>query len=70
MFKVKDEKLKLLLSALASGMFGVMVASYGNAVLGQMPTNVLIYMSMAILLNSDVLDNETKSSNLGLNSLE
>ncbi|MBX7182273.1 MAG: O-antigen ligase family protein [Bacteroidia bacterium] len=70
MFKVKDEKLKLLLSALASGMFGIMVASYGNAVLGQMPTNVLIYMSMAILLNSDVLDNETKLSNVGLNPPE
>jgi hypothetical protein len=70
MFKVKDPELKLLLSALASGMFGIMVASYGNAVLGQMPTNTLIYMSMAILLNTEVLDNETKTADLGLNPPE
>jgi len=33
-----------------------MAASYGNMVLGQMPTSVLIYMSMAIILNSEVFD--------------
>lgn len=56
MFRIRDPILKLKLSALVSGMFGVMVASYGNAVLGQMPTSILIYTSMALLLNSDILD--------------
>jgi hypothetical protein len=44
------------MAALASGMFGVMVASYGNAVLGGMPTGMLIYTSMALLMNTEVLD--------------
>ncbi len=60
MFRIRDPILKMKLSALASGMFGVMVASYGNAVLGQMPTSILIYISMALLLNSEVFDKDQK----------
>jgi hypothetical protein len=56
MFKIRDPLLKLKIMALISGMFGVMVASYGNAVLGGMPTGILIYVSMAIMLNHAVLD--------------
>jgi hypothetical protein len=56
MFKIRDPILKMKMAALTSGMFGIMVASYGNAVLGQMPTSILIYATMAILLNSDKLD--------------
>jgi len=56
MFKIRDPLLKLKIMALISGMFGVMVASYGNAVLGGMPTGILIYVSMAIMLNSAILD--------------
>jgi hypothetical protein len=56
MFKIRDPITKLRISALIAGMAGVMVASYGNAVLGQMPTSLLIYASMAIILNSEVFD--------------
>jgi hypothetical protein len=56
MVKIRDPVLKLKMSALASGMMGVMVASYGNAVLGSMPTSILIYTSMALLLNAKKLD--------------
>jgi hypothetical protein len=56
MFKIRDPLLKLKIMALISGMFGVMVASYGNAVLGGMPTGILIYISMAIMLNTAILD--------------
>ena len=37
-------------------MAGVMVASYGNAVLGQMPTALLIYASMAIMSNPEIFE--------------
>jgi hypothetical protein len=50
----------LKLSALAAGLFGVMIASYGNAILGQMPTNVLIFISMAVLLNAPAIDRPNK----------
>lgn len=56
MFRIRDPLLKLKMSALIAGMMGVMVASYGNAVLGGMPTGMLIYVSMAIMLNSAVFD--------------
>jgi hypothetical protein len=56
MFRIRDPILKLKMAALTSGMFGIMVANYGNAVLGQMPTSILIYTSMALILNSEKLD--------------
>jgi O-antigen ligase len=56
MFTIRDPLVKLKMSALTAGMAGVMVASYGNAVLGGMPTGILIYISMAIMLNADVFD--------------
>ncbi len=60
MYRIREPELKLKLSALAAGMFGVMIASYGNAILGQMPTNVLIFISMAVLLNAPALDRQNK----------
>ncbi len=56
MFRIRDPILKMKMAALTSGMFGIMVASYGNAVLGTMPTSILIYTSMAVMLNSEKLD--------------
>ena len=62
MFKIRDDDIKTKLSALVSGLFGVMVASYANGVLGQMPTGIIIYMSMAFLFLSKELDQETNLS--------
>ena len=56
MFRIRDPNLKLKMAALTSGMFGIMLANYGNAVLYQMPTSMLIYTSMALMMNSDKLD--------------
>ena len=56
MFRIRDPILKIKMAALISGMFGIIVASYGNAVLGQMPTSILVYTSMALMLNSDKFD--------------
>lgn len=58
MFKVRDPVLRAQLSALVSGMFGIMVASYGNGVLGQMPTGIIMYSSMAFLFLAKDLDEE------------
>ena len=58
MFKLQDPVVKNKMAAMASGMFGIMVASYGNAVLGTMPTAILIYVSIALMLNSNHFDEE------------
>jgi len=62
MFKIRDPITKLKMSALISGMAGVMVASYGNAVLGQMPTALLIYASMAIMSNPEIFETPIKET--------
>ena len=56
MFQIRDPITKLKMSALISGMAGIMVASYGNEVLGQMPTSLLIYASMAIMTNPKIFE--------------
>ena len=49
MAKLKDTELIYPLIGLLSGMFGIMLASYGNGVLGQMPNGIIIYLSMAFI---------------------
>jgi hypothetical protein len=61
MVRIRDPILKVRMSALVAGMVGVMVASYGNAVLGTMPTAVSIYMSMALLMNTNRYDSKTEN---------
>jgi hypothetical protein len=56
MYRIRDPILKIKMAALTSGMVGVMVASYGNAVLGSLPTGALIYISMALMLNPEKFD--------------
>ena len=58
MLKIRDPVLKMRMTALTSGMAGIMIASYGNAALGTMPTGMLIYTSMALMLNAPFLDNQ------------
>jgi hypothetical protein len=61
MYRIRNPIVKIKMAALASGMFGIMVASYGNAVLGTMPTGMLIYTSMAIMLNAETFDKDADS---------
>jgi O-antigen ligase len=63
MYRIRDPDLKITLSALTAGMFGIMVASYGNAVLGTMPTGILIYISMALMMNGKSLDEQFTQDN-------
>ena len=56
MFRIRDPLTKLKMSALICGMAGVMLASYGNAVFGQMPTSLLIYASMALMSNPGIFE--------------
>lgn len=56
MFRLRDPVLIACTSALSSGMLGIMLASYGNAIIGQLPTSPLIYSSMALILNSPAID--------------
>jgi hypothetical protein len=56
MFRIRDPITKLKMSALISGLVGVMLASLGNGVFGQMPTSLLIYASIAIMSNPQIFE--------------
>lgn len=49
LWKIPPCLLRDKLVALYSGMFGILVACYGNQILGQLPTNVAIYLSISFL---------------------
>ena len=63
MFKIRNDWIRSQMSALVCGMFGIMVASYGNGILGQMPTGILIYSSMGFLFLARKFDAETINEN-------
>jgi predicted Zn-dependent protease with MMP-like domain len=54
MFRIRDPILKYKISALIAGMAGIMLASYGNAVLGQMPGFCCLYQQA--IINTDVFE--------------
>lgn len=70
MFKLKDPWVKTQLTGLVSGMFGILVASYGNAVLGQMPTVIIIYSTMVFLFLGREYDAEAIKRKMKLEKLE
>jgi hypothetical protein len=57
-FKTRNDWIKNQQMALACGLFGIAIASYGNGVLGQMPTGILIYSSMAFMFLSKSYEKE------------
>jgi hypothetical protein len=62
-FVLKDDWTKAKMSALVSGLIGIMAASYGNGVFGQMPTGIILYTSMGYLFLSEKLDAEAVAEN-------
>ncbi|MEM9998947.1 MAG: hypothetical protein AAF809_14690, partial [Bacteroidota bacterium] len=60
MLAVKDRALQHTLLALLAGACGIAAASYGNQVLGQMPTSPFIYVSIAACYLAPYLERETQ----------
>jgi len=58
MFRIKNKDLEVKTAALLCGVFGVLVASYGNAVLGQFPTGLIVYTSMAYVFMAPAMDKQ------------
>ncbi|RIJ42523.1 O-antigen ligase family protein [Pontibacter oryzae] len=48
-YNLQPPDLKYKMIAIFSGLGGIILASYGNQLLGQMPTGVLVYMTMVYL---------------------
>lgn len=63
MVKIRDSVLKVQMTALVCGMAGIMAASYGNGVFGQMPTGILMYATMTFLFLAPKLDEANRKLN-------
>jgi len=63
MFRLKNEEIKTKMQALIAGIFGIMVASYSSGLIGQMPTGIIIYMSMAFLFMARKFEKELVNTN-------
>lgn len=62
--KVKDDKLRQKLLALFAGYVGIAAASYGNPLLGQIPTGIILYMSWAYMFLAQDLDQEIQENKM------
>ena len=62
MFKVKDKVLIGKLNAIIAGFVGIMGSSYGNGVLGQIPTGIIMYMGWSYMFMARELDDEIAHS--------
>lgn len=58
-FQLKDPDIRQRMIALTCGYFGIALASYGNQILGQLPTGTIIYFSMAYMFLCTKWDKET-----------
>ena len=58
MFRLKNPLMINRIQALVAGHAGIMAVSYGNGVLGQLPTSVLLYTSMAYIFMAEKLEKE------------
>ncbi len=58
MARVKVKELSNILGALLGGYVGIIGAAYGNGVLGQMPTGILLYISWVFLFSAQQLERE------------
>lgn len=64
MYQLKDDWLKAQIAALTCGMAGIMMASYGNGVFGQMPTGILMYVGMVFMFIAPKIEQQKTSIQL------
>ena len=60
MFRVKNPEIRGKMSAIAAAFAGIIGTSYGNGVLGQLPTSVITYLSWGFLFMAPMLDREIR----------
>lgn len=62
-FKIKDKEIRVTMGALISGVTGIIVASYGNEILGQFPTGFIVYSSLGFVIMGKIYDKEISEQN-------
>ncbi|MFN3852001.1 MAG: O-antigen ligase family protein [Spirosomataceae bacterium] len=62
LWNLPDKNLRQQFLAIHAGTLGIYMASYGNGVLGQMPTGILLYIGWALMFNSKKFVNQNIDS--------
>lgn len=57
-WRLQEPRLRSVMSGLFCGLVGVVFASYGNQVFGQIPSSTVLYISMVFLAVAPELDNQ------------
>lgn len=55
-FRIKNNELRGVLTAIACGVFGLLVSAYGNAFLTQFPTGLMVILFLSVLVNGEHID--------------
>lgn len=63
LFRIKNEELKGIMSALVAGLGGIIVTAYGNEVLQQFPTGPILYIFMTFIIMGRQIDKEIENRN-------
>lgn len=58
MFMIKDKQLHQILASLVCGLFGIYLNGYAGEGMGLYPTNTLIIVMIAFVLNGPYIDKE------------
>lgn len=66
MQRIKNMELKGVLMAMLCGVAGLMVSAYGNAFFGQMPTNLIVFTFLAIILKGEYFDKKLRKKQLSI----
>lgn len=62
MFRVKNKKLKTILTAMLCGLFGLMLSAYGNQFFSQPNTQFILFTFMACILNGSYIDRQLEQA--------
>ncbi len=58
MFRIKNKQLRGILGGMLSGVFGVMIASIGNEIMGQFPNGFIVYTMLAFIYMGEKYDQQ------------
>jgi len=61
--KIHNREINGIFAGIMGGYFGIMVASYGNQILGQMPIGQTLYIGLTLVFLGPKIQNELKQNN-------
>ncbi len=67
MFRIKDRTLRGVLGGCLAGIFGTMISSTGNEIMGQFPTGIVIYTLLAFIFMGPRFDKQIEEEQARLN---